>query len=138
MRSSWFGVSAPSWGRRGWGAWVVKKWEFRCLQLLAFHELEDNPLKTLVVVNHIGNKLLLGLSVSLWNILIKSLMTTTNLNHWDSSLQLTILSVWSNQVKFISDVNDWNGDVQLINDCSNLILKHVILSWLEWNRNFSK
>lgn len=76
--------------------------------------------------------------MSLGDILIKSLVTSTDLDHWDSGLQLTVLSVWTNQVKLIPDVNDRDRDMKLVNDCCNSLLESVALSLPEWNWGFSE
>lgn len=95
--------------------------------------MEDDPLKTLIVVDHVGDQLLLELSVVLGNVLIESLMSTTDLDHGLASSKLTVLSVWSNQVKLVSNVNDWNGDVLLVDNGGDSFIELFSLSWLKDN-----
>jgi len=73
----------------------------------------------------------LELTMESGHILIESLVASADFNHSIAGLEFTIVSIRSNKVKTIFDMNDWDGDMLVVDANSNVLVEIVLSSWLE-------
>jgi hypothetical protein len=66
-----------------------------------------------------------------WNILIESLVASTNFDHDIAGLKFTILPIRSNKVEAIFNMNDRDGNVLVVDADSNVFIKLVLSTWVE-------
>lgn len=88
--------------------------------LFALHKSVNDPLKTLLALNHFDDELSFNGFVVLDNVWLKLLVTTSNLSDNIIGLLLKMNLVDSNQIERVFDMNDWNSDVELINQLLDL------------------
>ena len=73
-----------------------------------------NPLKTLLALDHLDDQLSLNRFMILNDVWLELLVSTTDLSDDIISLLLKMDLVDTNQEKAALDMNDWDGDIQLI------------------------
>jgi len=85
--------------------------------LLAVHELVDDPLETLSALNHVSYQLSLIVSLELLDVIFKFNISATNFDHEVIivNVLLDILSLRSNHVEVALDMLDWDLDIILKN-----------------------
>ena len=85
---------------------------------------------------HVAHELLLELTVESWDVLIKSLVASSSFDHGLSSLEVTVVSVWTHEVKIVFDMHDRNGDVLVVNANSNALVQVVLSAGSEVDWSF--
>jgi len=88
--------------------------------------------------HHVAHELLLELAMESWDILIKSLVASSSLDHSLSGPEVTVVSIWSNKIQIVFDMDDWNSDVLVVNAHSDILIQVMLLSWPEWDRSLCK
>ena len=101
------------------------------LDLLTCDQLINNPLKRLVRIVHLDDKISLEKSMVVWYIRVKSFISTTKSHDNVVLLKLSSTSVATDEVKTILNVDNRNCNIFLVNDLSDSFIQHVPLSWLE-------
>jgi len=86
------------------------------------NQFVSNPFKTLVVVDHVPSKLLLVSSMVSWNEFVESFGSTSNFNEDMSRFQNAVLLFRSDQILTISNMNDWDCDMLVINNLSDALI----------------
>ena len=104
----------------------------RCSYLLALKQLLDDPFETLVVIEHVWNELSLHLLLILGNIVFKSFVNGTDSYHYRVLSQLTITSIWPNEIQAILYMNNWYFYLICLNQFLDLNLQQIALFALEF------
>lgn len=102
--------------------------------LLSVNESVADPLKTLLALDHLDDQLSLNSLVVLNDVGLKLLISSTDLGNDIISLLLKMDLVDTNQVKASLDMNDGDGNVQLIDQLFDLHIDFVVLSVVELDR----
>ena len=84
--------------------------------------------------DHVADELLLELTMESWDVLIKSLVSSSRLDHCLPGLEVAIVSIWANKVEVLLDVHDWNGDVLVVDAYGNVLIQVVLSSWFKVDR----
>lgn len=83
------------------------------MDVLALNELGDNPLQTGLVVDHVGHQSALKLALTLGDVDVETLVASADFDDGTTGSDVTGHTVGTNEVQFVSDVDDWNGHVLL-------------------------
>ena len=87
--------------------------------VLVDHELDELPVQDVFVLN---------------DVLVKTLESTSNMNHGLISSHIAGDSVWTDEEQLVSDVDDRQVDVTVPNDLSHSLVK-LILPRVEVDRH---
>ena len=84
--------------------------------------------------DHVADELLLELTMESWDVLIKSLVSSSSLDHSLPSLEVAVVPIWANKVEVLLNMHDWNGDVLVVDANGNVLIQVVLSSWFEVDR----
>jgi len=101
------------------------------LDFLAVDELINDPFKTLATFDHVDDQLSLHLLLIPWDEVDELLERAIDSAHDSVRSKLASVSLGSDQIHFVFDVDDWDREVVHINDTTYLQIHLVILSGLE-------
>lgn len=93
--------------------------------LLAIDKSLANKLQAFTALNHLDNEILLKFFMILLDILIKFLVSTTNLSGNIFSFLLEINGFVSNQEKVHLDPDNWNSDIHLFDHSLDLLINFL-------------
>jgi len=111
------------------------------LDLLPINELIDDPFEAFATLDHVYDEHLLEVFAVLWDILMEFLVATS-----DSAKELVVLyikvdSLGADDIKFLLNVHDWDGDVVHTDAALDEIVNHFISLYFasdEWNWGIRK
>ena len=107
---------------------LMTSWDF-----FTSNQAVDNPLKTLLALNHLYDKLPLNDLMILKNIRLKLLITTTNLSNNIISFLFEMDLIETNEIERALDVYDWDRDIMLTDQIFQILLKFDIFTTIKFN-----
>lgn len=102
--------------------------------LFASNECIDNPLKTLLALDHFDDELSFDRFMILEDVRLKFLVASTNLRNYVIRLLLKVDLVDTHEIQCSLDVDDWNRNIVLINKLFNdgidpIVFAVIKLDW---------
>jgi hypothetical protein len=111
------------------------------LNLLSINELINDPFEAFATLDHVYDEHLLEVLAVLWNILMELLVATSNSAKELVVLYIKVDSLGTNDIKFLLNVHDWDGDVVHTDAALDEIVDQFILLLFasnEWNWGIRK
>ena len=100
----------------------------------SFFQLLDNPVKCLSRLAHVLEQCLLHRDVVFVQVLFDLLRATSTFYKDRLVFEVSVYSIWTNQKQVISDVDDWNGKIVLLQNNTDGLVK--LISFPCFKRNW--
>ena len=110
------------------------------LDLVALHQLVNNPLEALVRVNHVNHQHSLESSMVVSDVVVQLVGTSTH-SHKDvvlSKIAGKLLSTNEVHLVILGVLHNWDSHIISLDDVLNVLINLVALSWSETNWSVSE
>ena len=119
---------------------IDNHWSFQggCSNFFTFHKLLENPVEVFVIVEHVDHKLLFEVLMIFWDVVLESLIATSDSYHNGVLSKFAVASIWADQIEAFSYFDNWYSNIVDLDLLCNFTVNRVRLLILKFYWRCSK